>query len=45
MNDRRKKTNVFHINLLKKYNRRVYETMVAIAEINGEDEGQDKDVS
>jgi hypothetical protein len=45
MNDRRKKTNVFHINLLKKYNRRVYETMVAIAEVNGEDEGQDKDVS
>ena len=42
--DRRKKAKIFHVNLLKKFNRRVYESMIAIAQVD-EEQGQDQDVA
>ncbi|XP_071944659.1 uncharacterized protein [Antedon mediterranea] len=44
-NDKRKKSKVYHINLLKQFHRRTIEVMLAINDVTGQDEGQDKDIS
>jgi hypothetical protein len=47
MRDRRKKKNIFHINLLKQFVRRVPEVIIGsvVREAVGDEDGQDKDVS
>ena len=47
MGDKRKKRKIFHINLLKKFVRRVSEVLVCVGikDVGGDEEGQDKDVT
>ena len=47
MGDKRKKRKIFHINLLKKFVRRVPEVLVCVGikDVGGDEEGQDKDVT
>ena len=45
--DRRQKNKVFHVNLLKRYVRRVPEVLIgtAVKEVTGDEEGQDRDLT